>query len=133
MTRILLAEDEACVRTLLSETLARQGYDVVAVSTGEEALALSHDSVEPVRLLVTDLVLPGQNGTDLAAHLRERKPDLRVVFMSGYMDHPLLDEALDSSDSFISKPFSMSSFKEVVREALEPASQVSGEDHVSCS
>jgi two-component system, cell cycle sensor histidine kinase and response regulator CckA len=118
MTRILLAEDEACVRALLSDSLARQGYDVVAVSTGEEALALSQDSVAPVQLLVTDLLLPGKNGPDLAANLRERVPNLRVVFMSGYTDHPLVDRALESSDGFISKPFSMVSFKQVVAAAL---------------
>jgi CheY-like chemotaxis protein len=118
MTRILLAEDEACVRTLLSDSLARQGYDVVAVSTGEEALALSSDSVEPVQLLVTDLILPGKNGPDLAAHLRQRVPNLRVVFMSGYTDHPLVDRALESADGFISKPFSMSSFTKIVQDAL---------------
>ena len=118
MTRILLAEDEACVRTLLSDLLARQGYDVVAVSTGEEALALSQDSVGPVQLLVTDLLLPGKNGPDLATVLRERVPNLRVLFMSGYTDHPLVDRALESADGFISKPFSLSNFNKTVKDAL---------------
>jgi CheY-like chemotaxis protein/HPt (histidine-containing phosphotransfer) domain-containing protein len=116
--RILLVEDEPAVRNLLRHTLERRGYQVQTGSTGEEGLALC-ESMEPPDLLIADLIMPGATGPVIAERLRRRAPGVKVLLMSGYTHHPLLDAAQAAGDPCLMKPFEIARFSETVRRLLE--------------
>ncbi|MFI5223137.1 MAG: response regulator, partial [Nitrospirales bacterium] len=83
---ILLVEDESSVRTLVRDELRKLGYQVVEAKNGIEACLLATQQAGSLQLLLTDVVMPGMGGRELAQHLSVIKPDLRTLFMSGYMD-----------------------------------------------
>jgi CheY-like chemotaxis protein len=118
--RILLIEDETAVRELLRQVLLRRGYHVETGCTGDEGLALC-ESVEPPDLLITDLILPGASGPDIAERLRQRAPGVKVLLMSGYAEHPLLDAAHAAGDPCLVKPFELSTFSDTVQQLLDKA------------
>ncbi|NJN64944.1 MAG: response regulator, partial [Acidobacteria bacterium] len=106
-TRLLLIEDEDGPRETLHEMLALLGYEVCAVASAEEALALP--DLRPFDLLLTDFMLPGRSGRQIASELRERWPGLRSVVMSGYAeDESIREDVSRGSLRFLHKPFSMS-------------------------
>jgi two-component system, cell cycle sensor histidine kinase and response regulator CckA len=115
---VLVAEDEDTIRRLVGEVLSRNGYAVFAAPNGEEALRLLDEHAEEIDMLLTDVVMPGMSGPDLARAAASRKPSLRVLFTSGYTNEP--DEAFDDPDvEFIGKPFSPQSLVAKVREVLD--------------
>jgi CheY-like chemotaxis protein len=118
--RILLVEDEPAVRELLRHALLRRGYQVETGCDGAEGLALC-ESLEPPDLLITDLILPGATGPDIAKRLRQRAPHVKVLLMSGYAEHPLLDDAHASGQPCLVKPFELSTFSETVQQLLAKA------------
>lgn len=118
--RILLVEDEPAVRDLLRQTLERRGYHVDVGCTGAEGLALC-DTLEPPDLLITDLVLPGATGPVIVERMRQRAPAVKVLLMSGYSEHPLLDAAHAAGESCLVKPFEIASFSETVGRLLGKA------------
>jgi CheY-like chemotaxis protein len=118
--RILLVEDEPSVRELLKDVLTRRGYHVDIGCTGDEGLALC-DSLEPPDLLITDLILPGASGPVIAERLRQRAPNAKVLLMSGYAEHPLLDAAHAAGEPCLVKPFEMSKFSETVQQLIGKA------------
>ena len=81
---VLVAEDETIVRDLVQQTLERAGYRVLVAADGDEALRVGAASTHPVDVLVTDMVMPGMNGGELARRVLEASPSTPVVFMSGY-------------------------------------------------
>jgi two-component system cell cycle sensor histidine kinase/response regulator CckA len=91
---ILLVEDEEAVRGLVREILIRLGYRVLVASDGIEALGLSREFAEPIALLLTDVVMPGMDGRELAERMRMTRPDTRILFMSGYAEPPIPDDVL---------------------------------------
>jgi two-component system, cell cycle sensor histidine kinase and response regulator CckA len=102
--RVLLVEDEPSVRAVAERALVRQGYRVRSAGTAEEAL--QHYAEESFDLLVTDVVLPGMSGRELALKLTQRWPDLRVLFISGYTQNMIEHGGvLDPGISFLQKPF----------------------------
>ncbi len=116
--QILLAEDEETIRRLVTEVLTRNGYRVVAASTGDEALELLEQHGSSIDLLLTDVVMPGMSGPDLARAAQQRDPRLRVLYTSGYASEP--DEAFEDPDvEFIGKPFSPQALVAKVREVLD--------------
>jgi len=115
--RILLVEDEPAVRELLKAVLTRRGYHVDVGCTGDEGLALC-DSLEPPDLLITDLIMPGATGPVIAERLRRRVPNAKVLLMSGYADHPLLEAAHKAGEPCLVKPFEMSQFSDTVRQLI---------------
>ena len=125
---VLVAEDEEGVRQLAVETLMRSGYEVLSAEDGEAALrvAASHDG--PIHLLVSDVVMPGLKGPDLAERLRALRPGLRVLLMSGYAADVVTPGDLRQA-RLLSKPFSPAALSAAVRAQLdqplssEPASQ----------
>lgn len=118
--RVLLVEDEPAVRALLHRILGRSGYIVVPAGTGEDALAAAGSSGEPIQLLVTDVVMPGMSGAALAEALRRARPDLPVLFISGFNEHAVTGAGgLMKGTSLLSKPFTPSEFLQRVREVLD--------------
>jgi len=118
--RILLVEDEPAVRELLRHALERRGYHVDIGATGAEGLALC-DELEPPDLLITDLILPGATGPVIVERLRRRAPEVKVLLMSGYAEHPLLDAAHAAGEPCLVKPFEIASFSETVARLLGEA------------
>jgi DNA-binding NtrC family response regulator len=118
--RILLVEDEAYVRNVACEILESEGYQVLTASTAKEALNV-FEKRGPVELLLTDIVMPGMNGHDLARHLTSRFPGLKTLFMSGYTDSFVLQTGQEWRRSFIQKPFTLEALTRKVREVLRPA------------
>ena len=114
---ILFAEDEPQVRNLGERLFRGLGYRVLAAENGEVALARA--SGETIDLLVTDVVMPGMTGEELAAELRKSRPDLRVLYISGYAeDSAAIERALRAGDAFLPKPFTVSELAGRVREVL---------------
>src|SRR5687767_11321536 len=116
---ILFAEDEPQVRNLGERLFRGLGYRVLAAENGEVALAQAETSGETIDLLVTDVVMPGMTGEELAAELRKSRPDLRVLYISGYAeDSAAIERALRAGDAFLPKPFTVSELAGRVREVL---------------
>jgi PAS domain S-box-containing protein len=118
--RILLVEDEESVRDVTSRLLERLGYRVLEASSGEEALRLAEASREKIELLITDLVMPGINGRQLADTLRIRDPRLKVLFQSGYTADAVVHHGIvDAERTFLQKPFKLEALDKKVREILD--------------
>jgi two-component system cell cycle sensor histidine kinase/response regulator CckA len=118
---ILLVEDEEQVREPTCRTLAHRGYVVLEASNGDEALAIAskHDGV--IDLLLTDVVMPGMSGKELAEQLGRARGDMRVLFMSGYLADLLERGAIAAGIPFLEKPFTAVQLLKEVRRALEIA------------
>jgi two-component system, cell cycle sensor histidine kinase and response regulator CckA len=120
---VLLAEDEADVRELAREFLAAAGYTVIEARNGQEALKLAAERGEEIDLLVSDLVMPGMAGQQLAALLQQQDPSLRVIFMSGYSEHAAAEAAqAGSSVRILTKPFNRTALLRTIREVLDASS-----------
>ena len=116
---ILFAEDEPQVRSLGERLLRGLGYRVLSAESGAAALVRAESSGETIDLLVTDVVMPGMTGEELAAELRKGRPDLRVLYISGYAaDSEAIERALRAGDGFLPKPFTVSELADRVHEVL---------------
>jgi signal transduction histidine kinase len=116
---VLLVEDEVVLRPLISEALQSYGYTVIEAANGEEALELAVQHGDTIDLMVTDIVMPGMNGRELAEQLWEEWPSLRVIFTSGYplgTFAPAEDEHPNSA--YIEKPFGLHELARKLRELL---------------
>ncbi|MES2521556.1 MAG: ATP-binding protein [Gemmatimonadota bacterium] len=117
---VLIAEDEDSVRAVAMATLAARGYNVIAASDGESALALARDYSQRIDLLLTDIVMPGINGRELAETLVRERADLRVLFTSGYTDDESLMQGVRTDElSFLQKPFTPADLTRRVRSLLD--------------
>jgi CheY-like chemotaxis protein len=117
---IFLVEDEAAVRVAARRILGRFGYHVIEAPAAEEALALAVKHLEPVHLLLTDIVMPGVNGRELAKVFTRLHPEARVLFMSGYTDDEVLRRDVSRAGTwYLQKPFSPDTLARKVREALD--------------
>ncbi len=117
-TRILLVDDENSVRTFALRALRKKGYDVVGCSSAENALE-TLETDKNFQLLLTDMVMPGQNGIELAKQVLEMLPDIKIILASGYSEDILKGEFTDIDNlSFIPKPFSLSDLTQKVYEVM---------------
>ena len=117
---ILLVEDEAIIRELTVQILESNGYEVLEAMSGTEALHIAVDHGTPIHLLLTDVMMPGMNGKELADRLRRHHPDMRVLFMSGYDESQIdREEADDGDTAFLPKPFSTEALRHRVRGVLD--------------
>jgi two-component system, cell cycle sensor histidine kinase and response regulator CckA len=115
---LLLVEDQAEVRRLACDILASCGYRVLEAANGMDALRLC-DTECQIDMLITDVIMPGLTGPELAGQLRKRCPSLRVLFMSGYADDKLGRQGLAGEDmAYLQKPFSPAVLAMKVREVL---------------
>jgi CheY-like chemotaxis protein len=117
--RVLVVEDEPPLRAVLERILRSAGYHVAGAGSGEEALRLCASAPEPFDLLVTDMVMPGMTGRELAERLRARQPSQRVLFMSGYSLELLERRAGADVGPLLLKPFTPEDLLAHVRSALE--------------
>jgi two-component system cell cycle sensor histidine kinase/response regulator CckA len=111
---VLLVEDEAPLRRLLSTTLRRAGYDVIEAAGGKEALELFAANTERILMLITDVKMPEVRGPALAARIREQAPALPVLFITGYAER----EGISADDALLHKPFRPAVFVSTVKEIL---------------
>jgi two-component system cell cycle sensor histidine kinase/response regulator CckA len=121
---LLLVEDEASVRQASAQFLSRSGYTVLEANDGAEALRVSQQHRGPIHLMVTDVVMPKMAGPKLAALLANERPEMKVLFVSGYAEKTVLQHGnIDVTTAFLQKPFSLKMLARKVREVLE-ASEV---------
>jgi two-component system, cell cycle sensor histidine kinase and response regulator CckA len=114
--KILLVEDEAPLRELVGTTLQQAGYTVLEAADGQEALGM-REELGALDLLLTDVVMPGMNGPDLAQRLRLEWPELPVIYVSGYNDR-VREDQLNADTVLIPKPFSLRALLDKVNELL---------------
>jgi signal transduction histidine kinase/ActR/RegA family two-component response regulator len=125
---VLLAEDEAPLRVLAAETLKRLGYHVLAAGNGLEALVAADQYEGEIDIVVTDIVMPRMGGPELVEKLRRKRPGFHVIFMSGYTEAAVLENANIGKDAvLLNKPFSTETLVRKMREVLE-AAQPAGEN-----
>jgi two-component system, cell cycle sensor histidine kinase and response regulator CckA len=117
---ILLVEDESGVRESERKFLLLNGYIILDAADGENALRIAAEFRGLIHLVITDVVMPRMGGAKLANQLRAERPDLRVLFVSGYAEATVLRQgAIDLSTSFLQKPFSLKTLAHKIREVLE--------------
>ena len=117
---ILIVEDEAAIRTVVRRVLERVGYTVLEADSGDAALALIADHAGPLHLVMTDLVMPGMTGAELAAELRRSRPGIPILLTSGYSVDVVEGKILPGVDChFISKPYTASELTGEVRRVLD--------------
>ena len=120
---VLLVEDEPAVRELIRDFLQQSGYKVLEPNSGPEALKIFQTYGREIPLLITDVVMPQMSGPSLANRLKELKPDLKVLYISGYTDEAVLKQGISTSQvAFLQKPFSQETLARKVREVLESES-----------
>ena len=115
---ILLVEDEAMVRAVAERALARQGYKILTAANGEEGLEIIEAAEEPIDLVISDVVMPTMDGPTMARAAREKRPDLPIIFMSGYAEEQLRKSIDLDNIGFLPKPFSVQQIGQAAREAL---------------
>jgi PAS domain S-box-containing protein len=116
---ILIVEDESPVRKLLAQILRRNGYTLIEAATGIDALAAASRHGGPIHLMVTDVVMPGMSGRDLARKMEPLRPDMKVLYISGYTENAIVHHGeLDPGTAFLAKPFTPAALAQKVREVL---------------
>jgi two-component system, cell cycle sensor histidine kinase and response regulator CckA len=116
---ILVVEDEGFVREVTAEILIAAGYRVLKAKNAAEALSLFKKGEDDIELLVSDVVLPGKNGRDLARDLTQTQPTLKTIFISGYPENPVTrNMPFMHEPIYLAKPFSVESLMRKVREAI---------------
>ena len=116
---VLLVEDENSVKKMVREILSKLGYAVLVAGDGQAALEVCGSHPQPIHLMVTDVVMPGIAGPDLARAVRILRPETRIMFMSGYTENSMLaHELIEPEANFLQKPFTPEEFARRVREVL---------------
>jgi len=122
---LLLVEDEDSIREPAAEILESRGYLVLAARDGAEALAVSQAHASPIDLMITDVVMPGMNGKQLAEELRSSRPGMRVLFISGYPEDAIAHHGvLEEDKAFLQKPCPAAVLLRTVREVLDAPRKV---------
>jgi signal transduction histidine kinase len=120
---VLVVEDQQEVRSLMRDVLRTHGYDVIEAAEGPSAVAACEAVGRSISLLITDVVMPGMSGPTLAAHLSTVRPDMRVLYMSGYTDAAVFEHGIaEQPVPFLQKPFTPSQLTRKVREVLDAPS-----------
>ena len=119
---ILLVEDEEAVRTMISRVLQGSGYQILEARHGKEALEICRQHIGPIHLMVTDVIMPQMSGRELAEQLAPLRPEMKILFMSGYPDNAIVHHGvLEAGTAFLQKPFTLSALENKVREVLAPS------------
>jgi PAS domain S-box-containing protein len=119
---ILVVEDDPAIGVLVIEVLQPLGYRLLTAANGKEALEISRNFAEDIPMLLTDVIMPGMNGRELAEALKKDRPTVKVIFMSGYTDDVISQcGILDGGVNFIQKPLSPNTLAVKIREVLDSA------------
>lgn len=121
---LLVVEDELSVLGIISSILRRAGYTVLSASDPQAALELARQNAGSIRVLITDVIMPGMNGRELARQVQRIIPGVLLVFMSGYTADIVDWQALDNGSAFLQKPFSGGELTKTVRELVSCTSAV---------
>ncbi len=124
---VLLVEDECSLRVLTRNILEKLGYAVIEATNGGDACAKSEQCLEAIHLLLTDVIMPGMNGRALSEKLVTQRPQLRVLYMSGYTGQAVGQGVLAPGSQFLAKPFTRDTLARKVREVLDEAVPVTGQ------
>ena len=117
-----MVEDDRPVRELLRYYLSTRGYRVIEAQNGMEALLIIEQSSEPIDLMITDVIMPGMGGQDLVRFLRAERPDIKVLYISGYAGEGFdIEHDPASRAALLEKPFTSESLARRVREVLSSA------------
>jgi two-component system, cell cycle sensor histidine kinase and response regulator CckA len=116
---ILLVEDEAAARSIAKSILKKHGYRVLAARGPEEAMQICEMEQGPIHLLVTDVIMPAMSGRQLAEHLAFLRPEMKVLYISGYTDNVVMQRGVLQTGHFLQKPFTTDSLTGKVREVLD--------------
>ena len=116
---ILVVEDVECIRRMVCAMLAQSGYHCLEAGDGVEALDVLESDAGSVSLVLTDMIMPRMTGTELAEAVLRSWPEIRIMFMSGYSDDPIVRSLEQSAAIFMAKPFTASILMEKVRQALD--------------
>jgi CheY-like chemotaxis protein len=117
---ILLVEDETVVRDMAATALIRNGYTVLRASGGLEAIELAEQHVGPIHLLLTDMLMPQMGGGEVARRMTEVRPEIKVLFTTGYTDDELVSKAmLNAGLRLLQKPYSLALLTHLVRTTLD--------------
>jgi DNA-binding NtrC family response regulator len=117
---ILVLEDEERVRSVISRMLQEAGYELLIAHNAADAIALASTHADRLRLVLSDVVMPGASGPDVVQQIQERVPGVRALYMSGYTDHAVLrDGTLQSGVNFIQKPFAPAALAKKIRSVLD--------------
>jgi CheY-like chemotaxis protein len=126
---ILLVEDDEAVRDLTAKMLRKLGHTVLAAACGAEAIEIVKAYAHPIALLLTDVVMPKMNGRQVADHLLQLRPDLKVLYLSGYTDHTVMRHGVpESGAEFLPKPFSREALGKKIRRVLKAPAAPSADD-----
>ena len=118
--RLLLVEDDPHVQRIVRNILSRSGYVVLAAGGAEEALGLAEEESHKIDLLLSDLVMPGTSGREVAEQIRALRPDISILYMSGYTDDAVIRRGvLEAGMAFIQKPFGAEDLARRIREVLD--------------
>jgi DNA-binding NtrC family response regulator len=123
---VLLAEDEEAVREVVREGLQQAGYSALEARNGADTIKVAEKHEGPIHLMVTDVVMPGMSGSELANRLAAQNPKMKVLYMSGYTDDAIVHHGvLDGGLTFLQKPFGADNLARKLRELVEgtPACQ----------
>jgi two-component system, cell cycle sensor histidine kinase and response regulator CckA len=116
---VLLVEDEESVRQLVRETLEAKGYTVLEAENGEVGLSLAARHDGPIHMVISDVVMPGMSGRELAKRLSEARPKIKILYLSGYTEDAIVHQGvLESGTAFLQKPFTLQTLSRKVREVL---------------
>ncbi len=117
---VLVVEDEESVRNFIDQALEAQGYKVIVARNGREAIRMLKESVQPIDLLVTDLIMPDMGGWELVRRIRKEGAQLPVLYISGYSTEDESSRELrEEGEHFIPKPFGPSDLAKKIREVLD--------------
>src|SRR5262249_34694575 len=117
---VLLVEDEQAVRCAAADFLRMRGYDVIEAGDGQQALAAAQKRGDKIDLLITDVVMPNLSGGELGKELRNLRPDIKILFVSGYAGQTVLDHnVVNLETNFLQKPYSLKQLAQRVRALLD--------------
>jgi len=126
---VLVVEDEELVRRSLHEILTARGYRVLQARNASEAMLIGRGHEAAIDLLLTDMVLPGMSGAELAEELRPVRPEMRVLYISGYRNDPRVQRLEQTGRPFFPKPFTAAALADKVSEVLEHTTNQAGASH----
>ena len=116
----MLVEDEEAVRVLVRKTLQNYGYHILEAANGEEVLKVVREYGQKIHLLVTDVVMPGMSGREVADRLLLRYPEMKVLYISGYTDTAIVHQGiLEQGTTLLLKPFKPDTLAQKIREVLD--------------